>query len=83
MSLQMHLDNNENIEIPISLPTKIKSLGELMGAFKMSTSKKIHELGIDFDWQRSFNDEIIKDAEAFANISQYIKDNPEYWRKKI
>ena len=46
-----------------------------MGAFKMSASKKIHELGIDFEWQRFFDDEIMKDLEAFVNIFQYIKDN--------
>lgn len=35
--------------------TKIKSLSELIGVFKTTSSKAIHQTGlIDFKWQRSF-----------------------------
>ncbi|MEJ7685243.1 MAG: hypothetical protein WKG06_46845 [Segetibacter sp.] len=40
--------------------TTIKSLSDLMGAYKTTTSKKIHLSGLpDFKWQRSFHDHII------------------------
>src|SRR6187401_2035112 len=39
---------------------KIKSLSELMGAYKTTTSKQIHLAGYSaFEWQRSFHDHII------------------------
>ena len=61
---------------------KIKSLSELMGAFKTKSSKLIHLAGYpDFKWQRSFHDHIIKDEKAYLNISNYIETNPERWEK--
>lgn len=39
---------------------KVKSLSSLIGAFKTTSSKKIHQFGFaDFAWQRSFHDHII------------------------
>jgi REP element-mobilizing transposase RayT len=70
-SLQKH-QHNESIK-----PIKIKSLSELMGAYKTTTSKQIHLLGFDsFAWQRSFHDHIIRDEKSFINISNYIATNP-------
>ena len=61
---------------------KIKSLSELMGAFKTTSSKLIHLAGYtDFQWQRSFHDHIIKDGKSYLNISNYIETNPERWEK--
>lgn len=61
---------------------KIKSLSELMGAFKTTSSKLIHLAGFpDFKWQRSFHDHIIKDEKSYLNISNYIETNPERWEK--
>ena len=66
----------------LSLPQrKIKSLSELIGAFKTTSSKLIHQSGFkEFRWQRSFHDHIIRDAKSLNNISQYIIDNPENWK---
>jgi REP element-mobilizing transposase RayT len=59
---------------------KIKSLSELMGAFKTTSSKLIHLAGYpDFQWQRSFHDHIIKDEKSYLNIFNYIETNPERW----
>ncbi len=59
---------------------KIKSLSELMGAFKTTSSKKIRLLGIEnFAWQRSFHDHIIKDEQVYYQIKNYIKTNPQNW----
>jgi REP element-mobilizing transposase RayT len=61
---------------------KIKSLSELMGAFKTTSSKSIHQAGYpDFQWQRSFHDHIIKDEKSYLNISNYIAINPERWEE--
>lgn len=59
---------------------KIKSLSELMGAFKTTASKRIRLAGDPvFKWQRSFYDVLILDAESFCRISDYIEANPKKW----
>ena len=63
-----------------SLQPKIKSLSELMGAYKTTVSKKIHLLGYaEFKWQRSFHDHIIRDEKSYEKISNYIINNPNSW----
>ena len=59
---------------------KIKSISELMGAFKTTSSKKIHLAGNDlFKWQRSFHDHIVRNDYSYQNIYNYITQNPEKW----
>jgi hypothetical protein len=59
---------------------KIKSLSEIMGAYKTSVSKQIHLLGfMDFSWQRSFHDYIIRDENSYNFIVDYIGTNPTKW----
>ena len=61
---------------------KIKSLSELMGAYKTTASKKIHQAGYPaFAWHRSFYDHIIRDERAYQHISAYIKNNPAKWQE--
>ena len=65
---------------PPASKMKIKSLSELMGAYKTTSSKKIHLAGdAEFSWHRSFYDHIIRDAKAYDNISAYIENNPAKW----
>jgi len=64
----------------LSLQYKIKSLSELIGAFKTTSSKLIHENGLaDFAWQRSFYDNIIRSDKALLKIREYIFNNPLNW----
>ncbi|MEI7596125.1 MAG: transposase [Bacteroidota bacterium] len=68
---------------PQSLP-KIKSISELMGAFKTTSSKKIHLAGnTDFKWQRSFHDHIIRNNTSYENIFNYISENPAKWTEDL
>ncbi|TYB79951.1 hypothetical protein ES674_08380 [Bizionia myxarmorum] len=61
---------------------KIKSLSSLVGAFKTTSSKLIHETGfLDFSWQRSFHDHIIRTQSSYQNISNYIDLNPQKWQQ--
>jgi putative transposase len=63
---------------------KIKSLSEIIGAFKTTTSKKVHEFGlVEFKWQRSFHDHIIRNLESYNTIIHYIKTNPKNWDKDV
>jgi len=61
---------------------KIKPLSGLVGAFKTTSSKLIHEAGfLGFSWQRSFHDHIIRTQQAYQNISNYIDMNPLKWQQ--
>lgn len=61
---------------------KIKSVSSLIGAYKTIVSKEIHFLGdIDFSWQRSFHDHIVRSESSYENIYNYITNNPENWEK--
>jgi REP element-mobilizing transposase RayT len=60
---------------------KVKSLSELIGSYKTTSSKKIHLAGLpEFKWQRSFHDHIIKNEQSYYRISNYISNNPSNWR---
>ena len=53
-----------------------------MGAYKTTSSKKIHLLGYEaFQWQRSFHDHIIRDEKSYETISNYISNNPALWEQ--
>jgi REP element-mobilizing transposase RayT len=57
---------------------KIKSLSELMGAFKTRSSKFIRLAGMEhFTWQRSFHDRIARNTHELNRIANYIIANPE------
>jgi REP element-mobilizing transposase RayT len=59
---------------------KIKSLSELVGAYKTTSSKQIHLAGLSgFAWQRSFHDHIIRNVASYERISNYIETNQERW----
>ena len=64
----------------LSLRPKTKSLSELIGAFKTTTSKRIHQLGMpSFQWQRSFYERIIRNDDELRRIREYIQTNPLRW----
>ncbi len=62
---------------------KIKSISELIGALKTTSSKKIRVGGyLGFQWHRSFHDRIIRDNFEFIRIQEYISQNPARWSCK-
>jgi len=67
-----------------SQSTKIKSISELIGAYKTTVSKMIHLLGnTTFKWQRSLHDHIVRDANRYENIYHYILENPARWHQDV
>ena len=59
------------------------TVSSIVGAFKSVCSKHIHTdfPQLDFEWQERFWDNIVRDDDAFEQISHYIKHNPENWDK--
>jgi REP element-mobilizing transposase RayT len=71
-------ENHSFIQIP-----KIKPLFELIGAYKTTVSKRIHEKGdLNFRWQNSYHDHIIRNEWELPRIKKYIEDNPANWKCK-
>jgi REP element-mobilizing transposase RayT len=63
---------------------KIKSLSELVGAFKTTSSKRIHQSGLPFfQWQKSFYERIIRNDQELIRIREYIQSNPSRWELDI
>ena len=61
---------------------KIKSLSELIGAFKTTSSKLIHRAGLlEFQWQKSFYDHIIRNEQDLTRVREYIVNNPLKWEE--
>lgn len=59
---------------------KIKPLSELVGAFKTTSSKLIHQHGLsEFQWQRNYYDHIIRNEKSLDKIRKYIVENPLKW----
>lgn len=57
-----------------------RSLGGVIAGFKASvTSRAKRELGLGQIWQRNYYDRIIRDADEFRNIWNYLDDNPRRW----
>ncbi|MEK7495535.1 MAG: transposase [Patescibacteria group bacterium] len=66
--------------LDLSLQKKHLSLSNIIGAFKTTSSIRIHKKGLKiFQWQRSFYDHIIRNEKSFYYICQYIKNNSINW----
>jgi len=62
----------------------IKSLSELVGAFKTTSSKRIHKSGLlSFRWQKSFYERIVRHDQELKRIQEYIHSNPLRWERDI
>ena len=61
---------------------KIKSISELMGAFKSRSSRLIRLEGLpEFQWQTSFHDRIIRNNLELERVEKYILENPIAYRR--
>src|SRR4030042_215705 len=63
-------------------PTHVKTLGQLIGAFKTVSAKHINQIrhtpGLPI-WQRSFFEHIIRNESEYEDIWNYIDANPYNW----
>lgn len=55
------------------------SVSSIIGGYKSAVTKHCNRLGIEFGWQTRFYDNIIRDQQAFENISNYILNNAAKW----
>ena len=67
---------------PAPTPTKRKSLGGLIGAFKTVSTKQINLLRNtegQVVWQRNYYEHIIRNESEMDRITRYIESNPARW----
>ncbi|MFY7732230.1 MAG: transposase [Bacteroidia bacterium] len=55
------------------------SLSAVLRSYKSAVSNKVKHFNPIFAWQPRFHDSIIRDAKSFANIQNYIINNPVNW----
>lgn len=66
---------------------KAKTIGDIIGAYKslvMNNCLKIYKSKNEVMgkfWQRNYYERIIRNEQAYINISNYILDNPKKWEK--
>ncbi|MBK7097192.1 MAG: transposase [Sphingobacteriales bacterium] len=57
------------------------TISSIVGSYKSAVTKHCNRLGFEFGWQPRFHDHIIRDAQSFDNIQNYIANNPMNWDK--
>jgi REP element-mobilizing transposase RayT len=61
-------------------------LSEIVRGLKTFSSRKINETindGVNFRWQKSFYDHVIRDEISLNRIREYIRNNPALWDDDI
>jgi putative transposase len=56
-----------------------QNLASIIRGFKIGVTKNARLLQPDFMWQSRYHDHIIRDDQAYHNISEYIINNPTKW----
>ena len=61
------------------------SLSKIIQQYKASVTRKINSLeeGLNFGWQKSFYDHVIRNDKSLDNLRQYIANNPLKWELDI
>lgn len=57
------------------------TISSIVGSYKSAVTKHANRLGYPHQWQKLFHDIIIRDSNAYQQISDYIVSNPENWAK--
>lgn len=64
------------------LPAKRHPLGVIVGSFKSTVTKRVHDAGLYVNkkiWQRNYYDHVIRDEDDYYKICEYIEHNPVNW----
>ena len=79
-SLRVESSTHKNEQMAKISP-KSNSISSIIRGYKSAVTKHCNRLGFDFAWQTRFHDHIIRDAQSFENIQNYIWSNPMNWEK--
>lgn len=80
-SLHHQPSNDEKNEQMSNISPKAGSISTIIRSYKSAVTKHANRLGLPFEWQARFHDHIIRNAQSFDHISNYILNNPLNWDK--
>ena len=67
---------------PIRSPSQ--TIGAIIRGYKSSVTKQLKWMGYnDTIWQRNYHEHIIRNAQSYIHISNYITNNPANWDKDV
>ncbi|HTN19810.1 MAG TPA: transposase [Pelobium sp.] len=58
-----------------------KNLASIIRGFKSSVTTAARKIHADFAWQPRFYDHIIRNAQSYERIKNYILNNPKNWKE--
>jgi putative transposase len=64
-----------------NISPKSGTISTIIRSYKSVVSKNARLIHADFGWQPRFHDHIIRDAQSFETIQNYIANNPLNWGK--
>jgi len=71
-------DKNEQMS---KISPKSVTISSIIRSYKSVVSKNARKIHADFAWQSRFHDHIIRNAESFETIQNYIANNTLKWGK--
>ena len=69
----------EKNELMSSISPKSNSVSTIIRSYKSAVTKNGNRLAFENGWQTRFHDHIIRDAQSFETIQNYIANNPANW----
>jgi REP element-mobilizing transposase RayT len=57
------------------------SISSIIGSYKSTVTRNAKRLGFEFEWQKLFYENIIRNEESHKTISNYINNNVKNWNK--
>lgn len=55
------------------------TISSIVGSYKAAVTKHANRLGFENGWQAGFHEHIIRNADSFEFIKNYITNNPKNW----
>jgi REP element-mobilizing transposase RayT len=77
--LQQSATSQQKNEYMASISPKSGTLSAIIRAYKSALSKNIHKMLPNFEWQRNYYENIIRNDKSLKIISEYIINNPANW----
>jgi hypothetical protein len=71
--------SNKN-EFMANIAPKKGSLSSVIRSFKSAVTSYANDNNIQSDWQSRFHDRIVRNAEEYQRIFDYITNNPKNWK---
>ncbi|QBN19348.1 transposase [Flavobacterium nackdongense] len=73
-------ENEIKNEQMANISPKPGTISTIIRSYKSVVTKNSHYIHADFEWQERFHDHIIRDAESFEKIQNYIENNVANWK---